>query len=90
MFCIIAERDSRKDETVVFIFIIATGGLLVWAAVKPWAEKWIEVCFLLFITLPLFKITTRVVEQNTNDIYQIQAARERRSYIPVTSPTEDN
>jgi hypothetical protein len=28
---------------VVFLFIFATSGLLVWAAVKPWAQGWIEV-----------------------------------------------
>lgn len=37
------ERDSNKDKAVVFIFIIATSGLLLWAAVRPWAEKWIAV-----------------------------------------------
>ncbi|KAJ5250934.1 hypothetical protein N7489_001344 [Penicillium chrysogenum] len=47
------QRDSRKDETVVFIFIFATCGLLAWAACKPWIERYVE------------------------------AARERRSYIPV-------
>ncbi|EMC92615.1 hypothetical protein BAUCODRAFT_151040 [Baudoinia panamericana UAMH 10762] len=36
------QRDSRKDEAVVFIFIFATGGLLIWAAIKPWVEKWRE------------------------------------------------
>ncbi|KKK16432.1 hypothetical protein P175DRAFT_0496930 [Aspergillus ochraceoroseus IBT 24754] len=48
------QRDSRKDEAIVFIFIIATGSLLLWAVLKPWVEKWLE------------------------------AARERRSYIPVS------
>lgn len=38
-----SERDSRKDEAIVFIFIIATSGLLTWAACKPWVEKWLEV-----------------------------------------------
>jgi hypothetical protein len=37
------ERDSAKDEAVVFIFIFATVGLLIYAAVRPWAEKWAEV-----------------------------------------------
>lgn len=46
MLCCFTERDSRKDEAVVFIFIFATGGLLAWAAVKPWAQKWLEVFFL--------------------------------------------
>jgi len=27
----------------VFIFIFATAGLLIWAAVKPWVERGIEV-----------------------------------------------
>ncbi|KAJ5491532.1 hypothetical protein N7539_003099 [Penicillium diatomitis] len=47
------DRDSRKDQAVVFIFIFATGGLLLWALLKPWIERFIE------------------------------AARERRSYVPV-------
>ncbi|EDP48890.1 hypothetical protein AFUB_083390 [Aspergillus fumigatus A1163] len=54
----IYKRDSRKDEAIVFIFIIATSGLLTWAACKPWVEKWLE------------------------------AARERRSYIPVSENAE--
>ncbi|EFR05155.1 hypothetical protein MGYG_08168 [Nannizzia gypsea CBS 118893] len=36
------QRDSNKDKAVVFIFIIATASLLAWAAVKPWAETWIQ------------------------------------------------
>ncbi|KAK2770702.1 hypothetical protein FQN53_005370 [Emmonsiellopsis sp. PD_33] len=48
------QRDSNKDKAVVFIFVIATVGLLIWAAVKPFAEKWIA------------------------------AARERRSYLPIS------
>lgn len=39
----ISERDSRKDEAVVFMFIFATGGLLAWAACKPWIERYVEV-----------------------------------------------
>ncbi|KAK1138332.1 hypothetical protein N8T08_002829 [Aspergillus melleus] len=36
------QRDSRKDEAIVFIFIIATSGLLAWAVFKPWVEKYLE------------------------------------------------
>jgi hypothetical protein len=36
---------------VVIIFIAATGGLLVWAAVKPWVDKWIEVPHLPLVAL---------------------------------------
>ena len=31
-----------KDEAVVFIFIVATVGLLVYAMVRPWVETWAE------------------------------------------------
>ena len=34
------QRDSTKDELVVFIFIFATLGLLVWAAVRPYVAGW--------------------------------------------------
>ncbi|KAF2016118.1 hypothetical protein BU24DRAFT_422455 [Aaosphaeria arxii CBS 175.79] len=34
------QRDSAKDRTVVFIFIIATVGLLSYAAVRPWIDQW--------------------------------------------------
>lgn len=39
----VAERDSAKDQAVVFIFIIATVGLLSYAAVRPWIDQWAEV-----------------------------------------------
>jgi hypothetical protein len=42
---VIVERDSAKDEAVVFIFIFATVGLLIYAAIRPWVEKWAEVSF---------------------------------------------
>ncbi|BCR90817.1 uncharacterized protein ACHE_60703S [Aspergillus chevalieri] len=50
------QRDSRKDEAIVFIFIFATSGLLACALFRPWVQKWLE------------------------------AARERRQYIPVAEP----
>ena len=36
------QRDSTKDELVVFIFLGATVGLLGWAGVRPWFERWRE------------------------------------------------
>lgn len=39
------ERDSAKDQAVVVIFIVATLGLLVYALVRPWIARWVEVCF---------------------------------------------
>jgi len=42
IFATCFQRDSKKDKAVVFIFIIATAGLLIWAAIKPWVEKYIN------------------------------------------------
>lgn len=39
------ERDSRKDEAVVIMFIVATSGLLAWAVLRPWVQGWVEVSF---------------------------------------------
>ncbi|KAE9966379.1 hypothetical protein BLS_007043 [Venturia inaequalis] len=36
------QRDSAKDEAAVFIFIFATVGLLIYAAIRPWVEKWTQ------------------------------------------------
>ncbi|KAF3913100.1 hypothetical protein AA313_de0201162 [Arthrobotrys entomopaga] len=36
------QRDSVKDETVVLIFIVATGGLLIYAALKPLISRWFD------------------------------------------------
>lgn len=47
----VAERDSRKDEAIVFIFIFATSGLLAWALLGPWLQKWLQVCLLYHVIL---------------------------------------
>lgn len=39
MFTTCFQRDSAKDQAVVFIFIGATVGLLGWAGIRPWVEK---------------------------------------------------
>ncbi|ORY14751.1 hypothetical protein BCR34DRAFT_478939 [Clohesyomyces aquaticus] len=36
------QRDSTKDQAVVYIFIFATVGLLSYAAVRPWIDQWAE------------------------------------------------
>ncbi|EME88563.1 uncharacterized protein MYCFIDRAFT_46209, partial [Pseudocercospora fijiensis CIRAD86] len=36
------QRDSVKDQAVVWIFIIATVSLLAWAGMKPYVERWRE------------------------------------------------
>ncbi|KAF2828517.1 hypothetical protein CC86DRAFT_261931, partial [Ophiobolus disseminans] len=33
------QRDSAKDQAVVFVFIGATVGLLGWAGIRPWIER---------------------------------------------------
>jgi hypothetical protein len=38
------QRDSTKDQMIVYTFILVTCGLLIWAAVKPYAETYLEVC----------------------------------------------
>ncbi|KAL5393134.1 hypothetical protein PMIN02_005834 [Paraphaeosphaeria minitans] len=36
------QRDSAKDQAVVWIFILATMGLLSYAGVRPWIDQWTE------------------------------------------------
>ncbi|KAF1959818.1 hypothetical protein CC80DRAFT_466994 [Byssothecium circinans] len=36
------QRDSAKDQAVVWIFILATVGLLSYAGVRPWIDQWAE------------------------------------------------
>lgn len=59
----------------MFIFIFATAGLLIWAAIKPWVGKWVAVSFL----------DGMLRSENTADTLALQSAKERRSYIPVSS-----
>ncbi|KXL46979.1 MAG: hypothetical protein FE78DRAFT_144988, partial [Acidomyces sp. 'richmondensis'] len=40
VFATCFQRDSKKDQAVVLVFLGATGGLLAWAAVGPWVSKW--------------------------------------------------
>ncbi|KAF1987266.1 hypothetical protein K402DRAFT_392963 [Aulographum hederae CBS 113979] len=42
VFATCFQRDSAKDQAVVFIFIFATVGLLGWAGARPWIGGWIE------------------------------------------------
>lgn len=44
------QRDSVKDEAVVWVFILSTASLLIWAAAKPWmapmfeVRSWVNIC----------------------------------------------
>ena len=71
------QRDSRKDEAVVFIFIFATAGLLVYAVARPWVERWMQVS-LGFCPISRASVLT-----------EPQAAEERRSYIPVPNAGDE-
>lgn len=42
MFTTCFQRDSTKDQAVVFLFIGATVSLLVWSGVKPAYDRWRE------------------------------------------------
>jgi putative Mn2+ efflux pump MntP len=64
------ERDSTKDQAVVFMFILATVGLLTYAVVRPWIDQWKEVGHIVFCYCGMVLIMA-------------QKARERSSYIPV-------
>lgn len=55
----------------MFVFITATVGLLVYAGVRPWVEKWAEVC-----------CSRSGIRDKVNGY---QTMRERRSYMPVTN-----
>ncbi|KAH3917890.1 hypothetical protein HBI56_179130 [Parastagonospora nodorum] len=33
------QRDSAKDQAIVYVFIAATVGLLGWAGVRPWVQR---------------------------------------------------
>ncbi|KAF1921148.1 hypothetical protein BDU57DRAFT_38877 [Ampelomyces quisqualis] len=33
------QRDSAKDQVIVYVFIVATLGLLGWAGIRPWVAK---------------------------------------------------
>ncbi|KAL2003649.1 hypothetical protein VTN02DRAFT_2912 [Thermoascus thermophilus] len=74
------QRDSRKDEAVVFIFIFATSGLLAWAALRPWVGKWIEVC-----TRFLFKARARRRSEmaNSRDLVRLLENGGRIFLFPI-------
>ena len=37
------ERDSRKDQLIVILFLIITTGLLVYAIIRPYVQTWLAV-----------------------------------------------
>ena len=37
------ERDSRKDQLIVVLFLIVTTGLLVYALIRPYVQSWLAV-----------------------------------------------
>ncbi|ORY05620.1 hypothetical protein K493DRAFT_310876 [Basidiobolus meristosporus CBS 931.73] len=40
LLAICFQRDSYKDQVVIYVFLIITGGLLLAALVKPYWAKW--------------------------------------------------
>lgn len=51
VFATCFQRDSVKDQIIVYVFILGTLGLLVWAGVRPWVEVWYEVSLTLSLSL---------------------------------------
>jgi len=41
----LVERDSRKDQLIVVLFLIVTSGLLVYAIIRPYIQSWLAVLF---------------------------------------------
>jgi len=39
----VLERDSRKDQLIVVLFLIVTSGLLVYALIRPYVQSWLAV-----------------------------------------------
>ena len=61
---------------MVFIFIFATVGLLIYAAVRPWVQKWAEVRVLLRIEVALTHLLLRV-SKNDEAMPQYQRRQPR-------------
>jgi len=68
VFATCFQRDSAKDEAVVFIFIFATVGLLGWAAVRPWVERWMQVSHEWYLTDGLL-LTGQVENEGKAELY---------------------
>jgi hypothetical protein len=43
------ERDSRKDQLIVVLFLIITTGLLVYALIRPYVQSWLAVSYILVV-----------------------------------------
>ena len=63
------ERDSTKDQVVVFIFIFATVGLLVWAMVGSWVSGWMRVYLSSMSTILEKRLTERIGYEGKKSIH---------------------
>jgi hypothetical protein len=66
-----------KDKTVIFIFIIATTGLLAWAGIGPWVSQWVAVSG--------HKYRFLIDEAES---YRHQKMKERSEYVPLANVAE--
>lgn len=57
---------------MVFIFIFATAGLLIWAAIKPWVGRWVDVSVLPVLGTIMLSPLDRLPE-NGRVMYQSRA-----------------
>lgn len=67
----ITERDSNRDKAVVYVFIVATGTLLLWAAAKPLVGRWISVCVYLIIVC-LIQVSTSMEWCRTFALWELK------------------
>lgn len=80
------QRDSAKDQAVVFIFIGATVGLLGWAGLRPWIEGWREACIYLITSVDL-GLTKHSATDNGGVIYPWQdkaISKCSKTYIQIS------
>ena len=65
----------------MFVFIFATAGLLVWAAIKPWVSRWFEVGVIMLSWTGATLILTHMAERR-GEVME-RAHSERSSVLDV-------
>lgn len=82
------ERDSAKDQAVVWIFILATVGLLSYAGVRPWIDQWAEVCRIWDISFGLVCLGGKTVDADMS--IESAPATQLHSSLCAAGPVVDD
>lgn len=72
------QRDSTKDQAVVFVFIGATAGLLGWAGIRPWVEGWRQVRFSVIDTSSMANTVSALVSDAVIFQWRVKAIVEKK------------